>query len=409
MEVSMMTNDSSRAVRWLVIIALSVATAGMFLISMRANYLYGRSIGQSPETQEAFAWANVGADIWKGFGLIVVFVLWRVRLRRTAITTGLTWLVCLCFSVSSAIGIYVQERTSLTGGRAAKHASYEDARKELADIERKLNGLAQHRSAAEVEAAIAAVFARTVFVGERIRGTVGTLSANCTKDDKRTAEACAEVAGLREELALASESTKLEGRATALRQQVSDLRLKGGSVAPDPVGEFWEWITRGFVTVRAVGFGLPLFFALMIETVSAFGPLAIVAYAEATRRQSSDDMTRSVAPGRAGPRVVEPDGSNVTLIESELGGIVSFMAERTEPTADPAAVSNEELHAHYELWCTTKSLRPLSREAFGAEFDRVRELPQLEGKIRKFGTRYYGIRLIERTVTKLLARKRSDK
>jgi hypothetical protein len=59
----MMTNDSSRAVRWLVIIALSVATAGMFLISMRANYLYGRSIGQSPETQETFAWANVGADV----------------------------------------------------------------------------------------------------------------------------------------------------------------------------------------------------------------------------------------------------------------------------------------------------------------------------------------------------------
>ena len=191
----MMTNDSSRAVRWLVIIALSVATAGMFLISMRANYLYGRSIGQSPETQEAFAWANVGADVWKGFGLIVVFVLWRARLRRAAITTGLTWFVCLFFSVSSAIGIYVQERTSLTGSREAKHASYEDAQKELADVERKLKGLAQHRSVGEVEAAIAGVLARPVMVGERVRGTVGRLSANCTKDDKRTAEACAEVAG----------------------------------------------------------------------------------------------------------------------------------------------------------------------------------------------------------------------
>jgi hypothetical protein len=59
----MMTDDSSRAVRWLVIVALSVATAGMFLISIRANYLYGRSIGQSPETQEALAWANLGPDI----------------------------------------------------------------------------------------------------------------------------------------------------------------------------------------------------------------------------------------------------------------------------------------------------------------------------------------------------------
>jgi len=336
-------------------------------------------------------------------------VLWRVRLRRTAITTGVTWFVCLCFSVSSAIGIYVQERTSLTGGRTAKLASYEDARTELADVERKLKGLAQHRSVAEVEAAIAAVFARTVFVGERIRGTVGTLSANCTNNDKRTAEACAEVAGLREELAIANESTKLEGRATGLRQQVSDLRATAGSVAPDPVGEFWEWITRGFVTVRAVGFGLPLFFALMIETVSAFGPLAIVAYADATRRHSSHDTTRSVAPSRAEARVVEPDRSDVTLIESEISGIVPFMAARTEPTADPAAVSIEELHTDYELWCSTKSQRPLTRDAFATEFDRVRELPQLEGKIRKFGTRYYGIRLFAGTVTQLPTRKRGDK
>ena len=31
--------------------------------------------------------------------------------------------------------------------------------------------------------------------------------------------------------------------------------------------------------------------------------------------------------------------------------------------------------------------------AFAAEFDRLRELPALRGKIRKFGTRYFGIAL----------------
>jgi hypothetical protein len=151
-----------------------------------------------------------------------------------------------------------------------------------------------------------------------------------------------------------------------------------------------------------------LFFALMIETVSAFGPLAIVAYAEATRRQSSNDMTRSVAASRAETRTVEPGRDDVPLLETEVGGIVPFMAERTEPTAERAAISIEELHADYELWCAMKALRALSRDAFATEFDRVRELPQLEGKIRKFGTRYYGIRLIEGKVTKLSARMRGD-
>jgi hypothetical protein len=405
----MMTNDSSRAVRWLVITALSVATAGMFLISMRANYLYGRGIGQSPETQETLAWANVGADVWKAFGLIVVTALWRMRWRRAAITTSLTWFVCLSFSVTSALGIYVQERMSLTGGREAKHASYEDAQNELADVETKRKGLRQHRSVGEVEAAIAGVLARPIMVGERVRGTVGGLSSSCTKDDRRTAEACAEVAELREELAVATEDAKLGQHATALREQIALLRGTGGSLAPDPVGLFWEWLTRGWITVRAVGFGLPLFFALMIETVSAFGPLAIAAYAEATRRQPTDDTSRTVAARRAASRFDEDSRSDPIVLHQEIGQVVQYMAERTEPTAEPAAISIEELHADYERWCTANALQPLGRDAFTTEFDHVRELPQLEGKIRKFSNRYYGIRLIEPKIARLPARKRADK
>jgi hypothetical protein len=404
----MMTNDSSRAVRWLVILALSIATAGMFLISMRANYLYGRSIGQTAETQEALGWANVGADIWKGFGLIVVVALWRGRWRRAAFATAITWFVCLSFSVSSAIGIYVQERTALTGGREAKHASYDDARRELASIEEKLTSVARHRSVGEVEAAIASVLARPIMIGERVRGTVAALSLSCTKDDKRTAEACAEIASLREQLARSKESVKLEGRASILRQHVSELRGEGGSLTPDPVGEFWAWLSRGWLTVRAVGFGLPLFFALMIETVSAFGPLAIVSYAEATRRHADNDVTRSVAAGRAVSRQAEVGRADATLIELETGRVVQFMADRTEPTADPAAISIEELHADYEVWCLTNAVQAFSRDAFALEFDRVREVPQLEGRIRKFGNRYYGIRLVDRKVAKLSARKRGQ-
>src|SRR5437773_1984020 len=121
--------------RWLVIVVLTLATAGMFVVSMRANYLYGYGIGQTRDTQIAIAWANVGADLWKGFGLIIVVALWRRRWRRAAVTISLTWLVCLAFSVSSAIGIYVQERSALTSGREAKHASYADAQKELEQVE----------------------------------------------------------------------------------------------------------------------------------------------------------------------------------------------------------------------------------------------------------------------------------
>ncbi len=392
----MTVREGSRTVRWLVILALSLATAGMFVISMRANYLYGRSIGQSPETQEALAWANVGADIWKAFGLIVVAALWRHRLRLAAVVTAMTWFVCLCFSVSSAIGIYVQERTTLTGGRAATHASYEDAKRQLENIEDQRRGLARHRSVGEAEAAIASVLARPVIVGERVRGTVAALSANCTKEDRRTTEACAEVAELREELAVAKAAATLDESARTLRGQISALRERGASLAPDPVGEFWAWLTLGWVSVRAVGFGLPLFFAFMIEMVSAFGPLGIVAYAEATRRHPTGpvaarrDMTRTDAAERTGFLIDDPHGS-----------VVQFMADRTEPTADPAAITRDELYADYEVWCLSREVRALSSEVFGSEFDRVREVPQLAGKIRKFSNRYYGIRLIALNVARI--------
>jgi hypothetical protein len=402
----MMINETSRPVRWLVITVLSIATIGMFLISMRANYLYGRGIGQTAETKEAISWANVGADLWKGFGLIVVAALWRGKRRRAALATSMTWLVCLFFSISSAIGIYVQERTALTGGREAKHASYEDAKKELGSIEAKLKSIGERRTAARVEAAIAAVLARPVMTGERVRGTVGTISNNCTKIEARTAEACAEIAELRGELATATEATNLDARATSLRQRVGTLRDIGAAESPDPVGEFWAWLTRGFVTVAAVGFSLPLVFALMIEMVSAFGPLGIVAYAEATRRQASSNMTGPVAASRDQSRytVLHRDGAKV--IEQESGSVVQFVADRTEPTANPTGISVDQLYADYEVWCLMKRMRALSSEAFAAEFDRVREVPDLADKIRKFSNRYYGIRLANSNVSRLPTHKR---
>ena len=207
----MLAVEGSRSVRLFVLAVLSVATTGIFVISMRANYLYGRSIGQSPETQEAMAWANVGADIWKAFGLIIVAGLWRNRRRRAAAATFCAWAICLCFSVMSAIGIYVQERTTLTGGRQVQQADLADARAELAALEEQLKSRGQQSTPSEVEAAIAALLARPVIVGERARGTVGGISNNCTRADPRTLTLCAEVASLQRALASARETMTLAG------------------------------------------------------------------------------------------------------------------------------------------------------------------------------------------------------
>ena len=365
--------ESGQITRWVVLAALSLATAVMFAVSMRGNYLFGYSLGQTDEKRQLFAWANVGADVWKAFGLIAVSMLWRARHRRAAAAASIAWLMCLLFGINSALGIYVQDRAALTGSREATHSTYTEAQKELAGLEEKLRGRTQQRSPAEIDAAINALLGRAVVAGDRVRGSVAAVSHNCSRIDTRTNDACREIAALRQERAAAIETGKLEESASSLRGQIIALRDRGDSIAADPVGEFYAWITRGFVSVRDVGFGFPLFFALLIEVVSAFGPVTIAAYAEASRPGAThtDGVPRLAMAGFDGVR-----RAMAGYVEPDDGHVVLWIAERATPVVGNAAIGMDELHADYE-----------------AEFDRLRDLPDLAGKIRKFGDRYYGVGL----------------
>lgn len=355
----------------------------MFAISMRGNYLYGYGIGQTDEKRTLFAWANVAADVWKAVGLIAVAMLWRERHWRIALIGCIAWLLCLFSGLNSAIGVYVQDRAELTGTRAAKHATYKDAEKELAEIEGKLHRLSRHRSIGELDALIAAALARPVTIGERVRGTVGALSGDCKKLDTRTAETCTEVAQLRTEHAVAAESKTLDNRADVLRKHIAALRDRGSSLAADPLGEFYAWATRGILSVRDVGLGFPLFFALLIEMVSAFGPITIARYIEATRPATAS--SGGLRPGAASL------GRRWPAVSDDNGRVITWMAEHARPTADATSVSIDELWNDYTGWCAANDLPATTAKKFANEFDRVREMPELAGKIRKFGNRYYGI------------------
>jgi hypothetical protein len=380
--------DGAQITRWLAIAGLSLATAVMFAVSVRGNYLFGYSLGQTEEKRTLFAWANVAADVWKAFGLITVVMLWRHKQRRAAMVGALAWLMCLLSGINSALGIYVQDRAALTGTRDAKHATYKDTERELGEVERRLAQLPKSRSIGEIDAAIQAVLGRAITVGERVRGTVATVSGNCSRIDGRTKVACEELARLREERARASEAETLQTRAGLLRERVIALRNDGGSLTSDPVGEFYAWITRGYLKVRDVGFGIPLFFALLIEVVSAFGPITIARYMELTRPTKADVGAPRLAMASSG--LPWP-----ALAASRQGRVVEWMAERAVPAPGVAAVALQTLFADYERWCAAKSLHACSAQDFARQFDQLREMPEVSGKIRRFGDRYFGVRLAD--------------
>jgi len=392
----MTTNETNRFVRWLVILILGAATAGMVAVSLRANYLFGYGFGQTPEKAQVFGFANVAAGLWKVTGLIVITSLWHVQQKRFALSLMPIWALCFLWGLTGAIGVYAQDRTALIGGREAVAATFKDAEREFDEIEAKLRGLHTQRSVAQVDASIAAILAQPVMAGERVRGTVGKLSANCTKEERATAEACLEIAHLREERAGAEERVRFESRKAILRAQITKLRDGGGSLAPDPVAELFSWLSRGQLSVRDIGFGFPLVFAFLIEIVSAFGPAGIVAYADATKRNGSTTQPDMARSGELLPAAAS---------DGEQGRVVKWMTDRTEPTEDTSAITINDLHTDYEVWCFGKGVRAAALDGFASEFDRVREVPQLAGKIRKFGSRYYGIGLVDRKIARLTKRK----
>jgi hypothetical protein len=373
----------ARALRVFVIAILSTATLAMIALSLQANYLFAYSFGQTDAAQHMFARASVIFDVWKALGLIIVTALWRHKQRIVALLLGLVWFACLVSGITSAIGVYVTDRMATTGGRAAVHDALESGERDLEEKQGRIVRLHATRTPAQVEAAIEAMFARPISPGEKTRGTIGSVSQRCSKEDRRTTDACSDVAKLREELAASVEATRLQQQVEDLRGQVGKLRSSGGTLTADPVGELFAWVSRGRVSVRDVGFGLPLFIALLIEAVSAFGLLGVARYAQVTRAIAAEELRApaqlarapaavslvAVSPARPPvskpPRAVRPPRESPRLIESgrAVGDVAQFAVACLRP-APGALLEVRDLYPSYRTWCDDEGWRALAGDKF---------------------------------------------
>jgi hypothetical protein len=123
-------------------------------------------------------------------------------------------------------------------------------------------------------------------------------------------------------------------------------------------------------------------FALLIEVVSAFGPAVVVSVAAATR------------PDRLPQHAAASPIMRLHAESEDTEQVLRWLADRTEPTTNSRAVALNELYADYVAWCGSRDLLARELTRFADEFDNVRNMPELAGKIRKFGQRYYGLRLV---------------
>jgi hypothetical protein len=320
--------------------------------SMSMNYLYGVSLGRTELESGVWGGLSIAFDALKACAPIYLVGAWRKR-EWARVVAGLIIVPgVIVYGLLSAVGFASESKGAVLGGREAVRAAYVDAERELKEQTLKRAALKTYRVAGEIEAAIAAVLARPVSVGERTRGTVGTLSSGCGRDDARAREACAEVATLRQELATAVEAGRLETRIAALRRQVGTLRERGAAIDPNPQATLLSRLTLGRVSPADVEGFKSIYVALLVEVVSTFGLLFVI---------ERNELRRALVEGRDKMLTVP------TSAVSE--GVPGRFVRECLEAADGERVELGALHPAYAGWCGRLKLAALDVERFVAALE----------------------------------------
>ena len=310
------------------------------------------------------------------------------------------------YALQSAASFASESKGAVIEGRETVRANYLETEKEIAAMVAKRDAIKVARSPAELEAAIKTVLARAVKDGERVRGTVASISAECSKADARTTESCAEVGRLREDLAAATAAARIDQRLGELRGEARKLREQGGASDANAPATLLSRLSLGWLSPADVEAWRSIYLALLVEFVSVFGLLMSLeqrALAEAWngmgRRaaKTAEDAPRATlaasaalaprptrarksAEGNAidGPVVdggtarrllsgPARDGGGDAMAE-DAGDVAAFVFERLSP-ADGGRLSLAELHRAYVKWCKVAKRRPVAREVFGEWFE----------------------------------------
>ena len=338
------------------------------------NAVAGYGLGRSEIEGYIFGALGVAADGWKALGPIYIVSLVRSRMFIHATVASLMWFTCFVFAVTAAIGLAAQNRSAATGGREAIAIGYDDVTRELAELRAKIQLQSEHRSVGEIEAAIAAVFARPVSEG----GTVATGSKDCMKDVSRTRTGCAEVAGLRVALAAAVDTDRINRRLGELVVEQERLSKLGGTSNPDPQSQLLVRLLRGSISREDVGLGIVLVLVAMVEMISGFAPAVLSEFA---RGESARVLATEKTGASPGVTVLRPQAD-----------IFEYMADCIRP-APAANVAVAEVVASYQQWCAARVRTPLSDSEFLYEVERIC-LEELQGRVWKHDDRFKGMKLV---------------
>ncbi len=126
--------------RGIIAFAGAVVALGFLGASAVANYLFGASLGRTPD--EAMLYGAVGVLAVAMNALAPFYISWSLTAKRRATAAGiiLLWALCLTYSTTSALGFAAQNREGVSFARQIGQDAYADIRRELLDLEARRKG-----------------------------------------------------------------------------------------------------------------------------------------------------------------------------------------------------------------------------------------------------------------------------
>jgi hypothetical protein len=368
------------------------AVAAICAVTVAANVSFAVGLGVTPTEKAVFGAASSAIDVLKFLALVLATRLWHRRRRILAGGCAIMGVMCLFWSMASAVGFVLNARAITNAMSAAKILANDGWFTTVTRAETRLGKLGQHhRPLGVIQAELVAAQAAAFAVWERTTGCT-----NITRPDSLAT--CQPILSLRRELSAAEEVGRLEHQVEQGRTVLQTQPVTARAADPQVAG-LVGIIGLDEPTIRH---GLAVLLALLIEGVSATG-FAIVAGATAksplhpdppcasrrhhrpsARRQTK--LATNVVRLVTSPRSTRPASArHATALDGWLGGLVP-----SEPTTQMAA---RPTYMAYRHWAERGGLIPASETSFGKAITaRVTALGGTKRKART-GTFYVGVRL----------------
>lgn len=241
--------------------AMGIAATTAVAVSAACNALFGYRWGGLLMYRgiaidgALLAAAAIAGDIIKAGCLPAMM---RARSWGHTIAPALGLILCISVSATAAVGFIAELRAARTGGLAGQQGAYDRATAAYKAAGEELARLGPGRTAAEIEAAIAAA---------PVSPAMRRRTADCTDITKRSSqEGCKPLLALRAEMAAAKRRAQAEARRAEAR------RILDGTPRPADTEPQATAIATAFGLDRAwVAGAIPLLLAAFVEALSVIG------------------------------------------------------------------------------------------------------------------------------------------